>query len=171
MVVSQTAEYALRAVICLAQNDGKPQTTQHIAQRTAVPQSYLPKVLQPLARCGIVSAQRGSHGGYKLIHQPSELTVLKVISCVDPLKRIEKCPLGVQQHGDALCGLHRLLDSAVAATQERFSCVTIQNLLNDPRGIRPLCSVGETSQIEDDSKNEFDSNTTEPKVISNTTAR
>ena len=64
MALTQTAEYALRAVIWLAQNPGSPQTTSRIADATHVPASYLPKVLQPLVRAGLLNGQRGIGGGY-----------------------------------------------------------------------------------------------------------
>ena len=51
---SQTVEYALRAVVHLASNMKRPQTTEEIAKVTKVPQAYLSKVLQSLVAAGIV---------------------------------------------------------------------------------------------------------------------
>ncbi len=45
---SQTAEYALRAVVYLASQPGTPRTTQEIAKATQVPTGYLSKVMQSL---------------------------------------------------------------------------------------------------------------------------
>lgn len=129
MSVSQTAEYALRAVVRLAQLPGVAQTTQQLADATRVPQSYLPKVLQPLARAGIVIAQRGSHGGYSLHADPATLSVMDVIACVDPVRRIDTCPGRDAVDGAALCALHQLLDADLAASEARFRETTIQHLL------------------------------------------
>ena len=60
---SQTLEYALRIVVYIAGAGGKPATTRQIALATHVPESYLSKVLQGLSRGGLVSSQRGLHGG------------------------------------------------------------------------------------------------------------
>ena len=68
--VSQTAEYALRAVVWLAHKPGECQTTTQLADGTLVSPSYLPKVLQPLGRAGILSSQRGIRGGYALRRDP-----------------------------------------------------------------------------------------------------
>jgi acyl-CoA dehydrogenase len=65
MLLSQTVEYALRAAVCLAGRD-EGQTTPEIAETTKVPPSYLSKVLQGLARAGIVEGKRGVGGGFKL---------------------------------------------------------------------------------------------------------
>lgn len=139
MSVSQTAEYALRAVVWLAQNPGVPQTTQQLAAGTHVSVSYLPKVLQPLGRAGILTSQRGINGGYSLAIDPEDLSVLEIISCVDPIQRITRCPLRLQTHTGGLCPLHRLLDDAIADIERRFSETTIAALLRRDTGLKPLC--------------------------------
>ena len=139
MAVSQTAEYALRAVIRLAQQPGVAQTTQQLAEATLVPQSYLPKVLQPLTRAGLVTAQRGSHGGYTLDRNPKTLSVLDIVNCVDPLRRIHHCQSGSNAEGRSLCGLHQLLDDELADTERRYRDTSIDNLLHLPGNVPPLC--------------------------------
>ena len=141
MAVSQTAEYALRAVVWLAQNPGLPQTTQQLAEGTHVSTSYLPKVLQPLGRAGILTSQRGINGGYSLARDPEDLTVLEIISCVDPIQRITRCPLRLQTHTGGLCPLHTMLDEAIAETERRFSETTIAKLLRRDTGLKPLCET------------------------------
>ncbi|MGH7140821.1 MAG: RrF2 family transcriptional regulator, partial [Pirellulales bacterium] len=93
-MISQTAEYALRAIVYLADQSETPQTTQQIAEVTRVPAGYLAKVMQGLSRAGLVRAQRGLHGGFTLAVSAKKLTVLDVVRAVDPLRRIEHCPLG-----------------------------------------------------------------------------
>ncbi|HAK36758.1 MAG: Rrf2 family transcriptional regulator [Nitrospinaceae bacterium] len=78
-MISQTAEYALRAVVHLTAPTEKPLTTQEIAARTQVPESYLSKVLQSLGRAGILSSQRRLHGGFSLAKKSDSLTLLEVI--------------------------------------------------------------------------------------------
>lgn len=142
MAVTQTAEYALRAVVWLAQNPGVPQTTQQLSKGTQVSVSYLPKVLQPLARAQIVGSQRGINGGYSLAIDPERLTVLQVISCVDPIKRITTCPLKIGTHSGTLCPLHKMLDESIEATEKQFANTTIAALLRRETGSTPLCETG-----------------------------
>src|SRR6478609_2456343 len=104
---SQTVEYALRAVVHLASSAPRAQTTEEVAKATKVPQAYLSKVLQGLVAAGIVKSQRGIGGGMSLAKKPSELTILEVVNAVDPIKRIESCPLELASHGIKLCPLHR----------------------------------------------------------------
>lgn len=136
-MISQTAEYALRAAVCLA---GRKEalTTQQIAAATRVPAGYLSKVLQALGRAGVVDSQRGLHGGFTLARSAEELTVLEVINAVDPVKRIEKCPLGLQRHGIRLCPLHKRLDDAIGLVEQAFGSSTIAELLTEQTESRPL---------------------------------
>jgi len=130
-LLSQTAEYALRAVLWLASQPDQPMTVQAIAKGTQVPAGYLSKVLQTLGRAGLVRSQRGLGGGFILTRSPAQLSALEVINAVDPLKRIHECPLKLRQHKKKLCPLHRRLDDAVAEMERSFGEVTIGDLLGE----------------------------------------
>jgi Rrf2 family protein len=138
-MISQTAEYALRAVVCLGTAaDHRPLTTQAIAEKTMVPAGYLSKVLQGLGRAGLVESQRGLKGGFVLARPMDEISVLDVINAVDPLKRIKRCPLGLVAHGAQLCPLHRRLDQAIAQVESLFEGATIAQLLEEPSSSIPV---------------------------------
>lgn len=147
MPVSQTAEYALRAVICLARHTDA-QTTQHLADCTKVPQSYLPKVLQPLTKAKIVSAQRGVRGGYQLQRRPEDLTVLEVVNCVDRVRRLPACPGHQEEPEAALCPLHKMLDKVLAVTEKYFAETTIRELAYLQDGTPATCGHLDTPQQE-----------------------
>lgn len=138
-MISQTAEYALRAVVFLADQEGEPRTTAVISEGTQLPAGYLAKVMQLLSRGRIVNSQRGLHGGFTLIKNPDELSVLEVINAVDPIQRFHECPLKIQNHGPELCPLHRKLDDAGQLLEESFSDTTIASLLSVPARRKPLC--------------------------------
>jgi len=138
-MISQTAEYALRAVVYLADQKGAPRTTTQIATTTMVPAGYLAKVMQSLGRAGLVKSQRGLNGGFTLAHDPQVLTVLAVVNAVDPIQRFPECPLGIQSHGRRLCPLHQRLDQAAAMVEQAFGDTKVAELLAVPRDRRPLC--------------------------------
>ncbi|MEZ6131897.1 MAG: Rrf2 family transcriptional regulator [Planctomycetaceae bacterium] len=138
-MISQTVEYALRAIVTIAQHEGQPCTAKKISEITQVPLPYLSKLMQGLVRGGIVNSQRGLHGGFVLIKQPTDLTILDVVNVVEPLKRIVKCPLGIQSHGSTLCPLHRRLDTAIEATETIFRNTTLAEMLSQPGSVTPLC--------------------------------
>ena len=138
-MISQTAEYALRAIVYLADHAGQAHTSERIAAGTKVPVGYLAKIMQGLSKARLVTSQRGLHGGFTLVRPISELTVYEVVQSVDPILRITACPLGISDHGTDLCPLHRGLDNAAAAVEMAFKKLTIHQLLNQPKASRPLC--------------------------------
>ena len=141
---SQTAEYALRAVVWLANHTDAPMTTSQIAQATQVPPDYLSKVLWALGRGGLVHAQRGKNGGFTLTTPADELSILDVINAVDPVQRIVRCPLGLKGH-EQLCPLHRRLDDALCQIEETFAGAMISEFSGDQLPIAPLCPVQEAT--------------------------
>lgn len=142
-MISQTAEYALRAIVYLAEQDGVSQTTARIAEGTQVPAGYLSKVMQSLSKARIVHAQRGPNGGFLLARPSNVLTVLEVINAVDPIQRFPECPLKIPHHGKNLCPLHRKLDDTARIAEEAFGGTTIRDLLDVPQSRKPLCRFPE----------------------------
>jgi Rrf2 family transcriptional regulator, nitric oxide-sensitive transcriptional repressor len=138
---SQTVEYALRAVVHLADEAPAARTTDQIARATLVPKAYLSKVLQGLCQANIVRSQRGLGGGMALVKDPAELTILDVVNAVEPVGRIRECPLGLKAHGVKLCPLHRRMDNALAMVEDAFRNTTLAEILAEPTTSRPLCEV------------------------------
>lgn len=141
MVISQTAEYALRAIVHLAANRDQFLKTHDLAVATKVPAAYLSKVLQALGRADLVRSHRGIHGGFVLARDAKEITVLEVVNAVDPLKRIQSCPLGIEGHGVSLCPLHRSIDDVIALVEKSFASCTVEDFLATKNKNRPLCDT------------------------------
>ena len=129
-MISQTAEYALRAIVYLGNQGGAPRTTASISKAIKAPSHYLSKVMKGLASAGIVGSQRGLHGGFTLTKPPEDMTMLDVVNAVDPIQRIHECPLGNPAHGKNLCPLHRSMDDTMAAAEETFRSMTVDALLD-----------------------------------------
>jgi Rrf2 family nitric oxide-sensitive transcriptional repressor len=131
-VISQTAEYALRAMVHLASCslDTGSQTTQQIAEATHVPVGYLSKVLQALNRGGLLTSQRGLGGGFSLNRAPETITVYEIVQEIAPVQRIHTCPLGLEAHQTQLCPLHRKLDQIAAQLEEAYRETTLAMLLD-----------------------------------------
>ena len=129
-LLSDASEYALRGVVWLAQRKGQTFKLREIAEGTKAAPGYLIKVLQSLAKAGIISTQRGSAGGFSLIREPETLTVLEIINAVDPIERIRTCPLGLKSHGTCLCPMHKRIDDAMAVIETTFKDSTIADILD-----------------------------------------
>lgn len=139
-MLSQTVEYALRAVTHIALRTPEPCTTEEVAATTQVPKAYLSKVLQSLRRAGVLHAQRGVGGGMTLVKSAHELTVLDIVNAVEPIQRIVTCPLGLAAHGSQLCALHRRIDDAIRLVEQAFASTSIAEILAEPNPSVPLCA-------------------------------
>ena len=143
---TQTVEYALRAIVHLAQQSPVASTTEDVADATHVPRAYLAKILSGLRRAGLVKSQRGLGGGISLAKAPKELTILNVVNAVEPIQRIKVCPLGLSEHGPNLCPLHTRMDMALALVESTFCSTTIADVLAEPTNSIPLCPFPPTEQ-------------------------
>ncbi len=117
-MIAKTAEYALRAVTCLAEReatDGTPSSTDTLAKITKVPRRYLNRVLKDLVAAGLVVSRCGPRGGYELVRPTDKITIRDTVNAVGKLERIRMCPLGLKTH-TSLCSLHAELDLASLST-------------------------------------------------------
>ena len=141
MTMCQSAEYALRAVVWLAAHPNDKVSTPEIAKRTQVPPGYMSKVLQVLARAGLVESSPGRAGGFRLARTPDEISVLDVINAVDMLERIRRCPLGLKSHRHELCPLHRRLDRVAAMVEQAYAETTIAEIVAETGPLQALCET------------------------------
>jgi Rrf2 family transcriptional regulator, nitric oxide-sensitive transcriptional repressor len=145
---SQTVEYSMRAMSCLALTPERLVPTPELADQTQVPVNYLAKVLQQLAGAGLITGRRGVGGGYKLARSPGDIRMTEVINAVGSLKRITACPLGVpDRHTGNLCALHRLADRAAKAAIDVFDSATLSDLVREGQNGRPLCEIPASARL------------------------
>ena len=141
-MISQAAEYALRAVLCLAARgaSGAPAlTTQQVAERTGIPPGYLAKIMQGLAKSGILSSQRGIGGGFSLSISPDELSLLTIVRAVDTGSRVCSCCEQAPEM-PGVSNLHRRLEDAAAEADRMLGTVTVAQVLAGHAD--PVCSTG-----------------------------
>lgn len=84
-MLTQTAEYALRAVVHLAEEYPEgPTRVGDIADALGVPRNYLSKILHSLVKADVCGSTRGPHGGFELVRPPSEIRLIDVVGLFDP---------------------------------------------------------------------------------------
>jgi len=90
--LTKKTDYALLALCCLAQEpDGLALNTKVIAERYRIPPELLAKILQQMARKGLVSSSSGPTGGYRLAVDPGALSVADVMNAVDGRPALVQC--------------------------------------------------------------------------------
>jgi Rrf2 family protein len=139
-LVSQTTEYALRALVHLAAHGGcRP--IRAISDAVRVPEAYLAKVMQHLLRAGLVTARRGPGGGVALARPSSAITVLDIVEAVDPIEHLARCPLGAGLPDGRLCPLHRHIEQAALSVEAAFAATVLADLVGD-HGVPPCRREG-----------------------------
>ncbi len=133
-MLSSTAEYALRIMILLTEHKGRSVTAETIASATLVPPGYAVKVLQHLARAGLARGKRGRTGGFLLVCDPTAVSLLDVVNTIDPLDRIDSCPLNRKDHQHSLCPLHRQIDHAMGELEQSLGSMTLQMVVDNADG-------------------------------------
>ena len=128
MQVGQAEDYAVRALVDLAAHPDA--RIREIAARTSIPDAHLAKVIQSLARAGIVETTRGRIGGVRLVRAADSLTVREVMEAVQGPLRLIRCPhRGRGCPRDPDCALYRLWSDLQSETVARLGTVRLSDLL------------------------------------------
>jgi Rrf2 family protein len=134
MQITRQADYALRAMLYLAQ---LPQNiraaTSQIAAEQSIPPSFLAKIISQLSIAGLIHTSRGARGGVSLARQPEEITILEVVEAIDgPISLNEccedtgSCPFGEK------CPLRPLWCEAQSGLVERLKNTTFAQYVTQP---------------------------------------
>ncbi|MEU3186148.1 Rrf2 family transcriptional regulator [Streptomyces sp. NPDC006923] len=83
MQISAKADYAVRALVELAADSGRPLTCEGIASSQDIPFRFLKSVFRDLRQAGLVRSQRGCEGGYWIGRDATAISVADVMTAVD----------------------------------------------------------------------------------------
>lgn len=130
-MLSDTAEYALRAVLYIAQHDQDgPVSAESVATALSVPRNYLSKTLHVLAKQGILASSRGPKGGFRLQEDPETLTLFRIVAPFDRMQPKRECLLGRPQCSDVNpCPAHHQWKSIAERVAGFFRDTTVAQLL------------------------------------------
>lgn len=149
MWITRRADYATRVVLALAMEDsGGLLTLNDLAERTATPRSVVEQVMGQLRTAGLVRSERGPSGGYRLNHDPGDITMERVVRIFEgqlaPIecatrREPEACPMEVG------CSLRAVWEDVRDATIEILSRTTFADLARQAGGAwTDLLQVGAT---------------------------
>jgi Rrf2 family protein len=92
MEITRQADYAVRAVLYLAQLGPHSRvSTAQIAREQKIPATFLAKIMSQLSASGIVHATRGAHGGVRLARPADEVSLLEVVEAIDGAILLNDC--------------------------------------------------------------------------------
>ncbi|MBF0542263.1 MAG: Rrf2 family transcriptional regulator [Nitrospirae bacterium] len=95
--ISMETDYALRCMLLLALKYDEIYGASRISEERLIPRPFLTKILQKLARAGLVTSIRGSKGGFKLAKHPSKILVLEIIEAMEGAIAISRCAVDLKK--------------------------------------------------------------------------
>jgi Rrf2 family protein len=147
-MLTQTADYALRALVYLAHSpeDGYHQT-RDLAKALNVPANYLGKILQLLGHKLIVESQRGMNGGFRLSRLPEQVRLYDIMFAIGALPTDHECPLLTGGRQIELCRVHRRFAAMTAQYIQFLKDTTLEDVLQPDS--MPACCPGPDNLPED----------------------
>ena len=129
-MLSQTAEYALRAVLYLAERPpDSPVRVVEMAGALGIPHNYLSKTLHALARVGVLASVRGPTGGFMLGRPAHQLPLAAVVAPFDHVAERRRCLLGRPECTDrGACAAHHAWKETSEKVSRFFHSTTIGDL-------------------------------------------
>lgn len=95
MLLSQTAEYAIRAMSAIATlPPGNLVRAGDLGESTGIPSSYLSKVLRRLVLAGLLVSQKGKNGGFALSRPAGRIQFMEILSAVNAFPAEGHCAFG-----------------------------------------------------------------------------
>jgi Rrf2 family protein len=138
--LTKKADYGLIAVKYLAERPrGTASSASEIARAYGIPTELLAKILQKLARSGLLVSQHGTNGGYALARRPSEISALEVIRAIEGPLFITSCLTDRRECGQMTrCTVREPLQKVNETLVNALSAVTISSLSGDGTGLVQL---------------------------------
>lgn len=128
--LGRKGDYSVRAMLALARAYGQGRRkARQIAGLMDVPERYLPQVMAPLVRGGLVQATAGPDGGYELAHAPQDITLLQVVEAAEGPIAGDQCLLqGGPCDWKDICPVHEVWSRAHTVLAAELRNVTFADL-------------------------------------------
>jgi Rrf2 family iron-sulfur cluster assembly transcriptional regulator len=139
MRLTRAGEYAVRCVLYLS---GRSQEAviprREIAQAMEIPEVFLGKIAQQLARAGILEIIQGARGGFRLLRSPGEVTLLDVVEAVVGEIFLNDCLLRSRSCSRVeSCTVHQVWTRARSQLRETLREATFARLLKEESCVEP----------------------------------
>lgn len=134
MLITRASEYAILSLIVLSKAN-TPMDTDSLSRELSISKSFLAKILQSLAKSGILNSFKGVNGGFSLAKNPQEITMLEVMSCVENkapavfecAPSIKNCPSDKAQ----ICSIWPFLNKLQGKIDSFLKTLTLADILEE----------------------------------------
>jgi Rrf2 family protein len=149
-MMSKKCKYALKALIRLGKEyGGGPVLTEDIARSEHIPKKFLELILLDLKHAGYVRSKQGAKGGYRLVQDPSRISLAEIhrlfdgaialVPCVSQkfYEKCDDCP------DEKACRLKKIFTNVREKTYDLLTGITIESFLN---GAKSVTSASKNTQ-------------------------
>jgi Rrf2 family protein len=132
---SKGCEYAIRALVHMAPTEeGKRHQVKEICKKAEIPESFTRKIFQDLVNGGFLDAVPGPGGGYIIVKEPKDITLLEIIEAVDGTDTFSDCILGLAAcNAVKPCPLHHTWAEAKKLLLHQLESQTLSDVLETTR--------------------------------------
>ena len=140
MIYSRSCEYGIRASLYLGKiEDGKCAMAKEIAQAEGIPAHFLAKILQQLARKGLLKSQKGPTGGFCLRKGAKDVRLIDIVDAVDGLDHYAHCVIGFPECNDRVgCPMHEGWVDLHGRIMKYLRSNTVESLLKQMDAGKPV---------------------------------
>ena len=138
MLFSTRAEYGVRLMVELGRHGGeRPVSLGAVAEGESLPLAYLEHLVAKLRKAGLVTSQRGAHGGYRLGRPAEEIDMLEVVQALEgaisPMECFHETPEGKvscsHEDDDGACATKFLWTRVQGGVTKALSGTTLADLI------------------------------------------
>ena len=129
--VSEAVALALHSATILAENQDKLMSTGDLAKMLSASENHLSKVLQRLARANLVKSTRGPGGGFRLVKEPADTTLLEVYEAIEGTLDVTGCLFDRPVCDRRLCILGGLIRSLETQTRDYLLKTTLADVAKE----------------------------------------
>jgi Rrf2 family iron-sulfur cluster assembly transcriptional regulator len=135
LIYSQSSKYAIRAFVNLARlPEGQFAMVKNIAEEEQIPSHFLAKILQQIARKGLLKSNKGPTGGFCLNVPAKKLKLIDIVDAVDGRSNFTACAGGLPECNSAkacsLCDRWKPVQSRIMVFLGK---TTIADLVRDSK--------------------------------------
>jgi Rrf2 family protein len=136
-MISKKTKYALKAMGYLAQNSNvRPVLIAELASEEKIPRKFLEFILLALRKGGLLTSRVGKGGGYRLAHDPSDITIGSIVRILEGDFSLVHCLDGngasqcEEGNDPSCCGIHLVMVEMKKSITSVFEATTLADIID-----------------------------------------
>ncbi len=130
MQLNISTDYAIRSLLYLS-TCGRQASSSEIAREMRIPDNYLYAVMGKLKKAGLAHATRGVKGGWTLLKEPEEITLLAILEVMEGSVKINRClhdPASCNREATGNCPVHAYYSELQCQLENFLGSVTLSQI-------------------------------------------